>query len=168
MCFKKQNRNPALAVTILKGGATEKPNCKPTKCLQFGNEERPLLSRWTRPKRSSDIQRSFLSGAGGGARTRTVVTPRDFKTSTESRREKTYEEVNAKNPCDCKALNGNWRKLETPRKRAFFLEKSDSERKWRERAKRKQAFLPMTNSDDKRKRHEEKSCVLSKAVSGLS
>ena len=29
--------------------------------------------------RSSDIQRSFLSGAGGGARTRTVVTPRDFK-----------------------------------------------------------------------------------------
>ena len=118
--------------------------------------------------RSSDIQRSFLSGAGGGARTRTVVTPRDFKTSTESRREKTYEEVNAKNPCDCKALNGNWRKLETPRKRAFFLEKSDSERKWRERAKSKQAFLPMTNSDDKRKRHEEKSCVLSKAVSGLS
>ena len=109
-----------------------------------------------------------FSGAGGGARTRTVVTPRDFKTSTESRREKTYEEVNAKNPCDCKALNGNWRKLETPRKRAFFLEKSDSERKWRERAKSKQAFLPMTNSDDKRKRHEEKSCVLSKAVSGLS
>ena len=48
MCFKKQNRNPALAVTILKGGATEKPNCKPTKCLQFGNEERPLLSRWSR------------------------------------------------------------------------------------------------------------------------
>ena len=43
------------------------------------NEERPLLSRWTRPKRPSDIQRSFLSGAGGGARTRTVVTPRDFK-----------------------------------------------------------------------------------------
>ena len=29
--------------------------------------------------RSSDIQRSFLSGAGGGGRTRTVVTPRDFK-----------------------------------------------------------------------------------------
>ena len=27
------------------------------------NEERPLLSRWTRPKRPSDIQRSFLSGA---------------------------------------------------------------------------------------------------------
>ena len=38
--------------------------------------------------------------------------------------------------------------METPRKRAFFLEKSDSERKWRERAKSKQAFLPMTNSDD--------------------
>lgn len=167
MCFKKQNRNPALAVTILKGGATEKPNCKPTKCLQFGNEERPLLSRWTRPKRPSDIQRSFRSGAGGGARTRTVVTPRDFKTSTESRREKTYEEVNAKNPCDCKALNGKWRKLEATRKRAFFLEKSDSERKRRERAKNKQAFLPMTNSDDKRKRHEEKSCILSKAVSGI-
>ena len=111
---------------------------------------------------------TFFRGAGGGGRTRTVVMPRDFKTSTESRREKTYEEVNAKNPCDCKALNGNWRKLETPRKRAFFLEKSDSERKWRERAKSKQAFLPMTNSDDKRKRHEEKSCVLSKAVSGLS
>ena len=111
---------------------------------------------------------TFFRGAGGGGRTRTVVMPRDFKTSAESRREKTYEEVNAKNPCDCKALNGNWRKLETPRKRAFFLEKSDSERKWRERAKSKQAFLPMTNSDDKRKRHEEKSCVLSKAVSGLS
>ena len=31
------------------------------------------------PARPSDIQRSFLSGAGGGARTRTVVTPRDFK-----------------------------------------------------------------------------------------
>ena len=29
--------------------------------------------------RSSDIQRSFLSGAGGGGRTRTVVMPRDFK-----------------------------------------------------------------------------------------
>ena len=110
----------------------------------------------------------FSLGAGGGARTRTVVTPRDFKTSTESRREKTYEEVNAKNPCDCKALNGKWRKLEATRKRAFFLEKSDSERKRRERAKNKQAFLPMTNSDDKRKRHEEESCVLSKAVSGIS
>ena len=109
----------------------------------------------------------YWFGAGGGARTRTVVMPRDFKTSTESRREKTYKEVNAKNPCDCKALNGNWRKLEATRKRAFFLEKSDSERKRRERAKNKQAFLPMTNSDDKRKRHEEKSCILSKAVSGI-
>ena len=110
---------------------------------------------------------TFFRGAGGGGRTRTVVMPRDFKTSTESRREKTYEEVNAKNPCDCKALNGKWRKLEATRKRAFFLEKSDSERKRRERAKNKQAFLPMTNSDDKRKRHEEKSCILSKAVSGI-
>ena len=175
--------------------------------------------------RSSDIQRSFLSGAADGTRTRTVflpvnfkstmstdsitaayknckfqtgensgenwaidsgnenwktldftgdlrfggqIDPPDFKTSTESRREKTYKEVNAKNPCDCKALNGNWRKLEATRKRAFFLEKSDSERKRRERVKNKQAFLPMTNSDDKRKRHEEKSCVLSKVVSGLS
>ena len=45
---RKQNRNPASAVTILRGGATEQPNCKPTKCLQFGNEERPLLSRWAR------------------------------------------------------------------------------------------------------------------------
>ena len=26
----------------------QEPNCKPTKCLQFGNEERPLLSRWSR------------------------------------------------------------------------------------------------------------------------
>lgn|GEM_PF-4678742 len=158
--------NGAAAVLFMKRRRSTTPQS--SEAVTGLNEERPLLSRWTRPKRSSDIQRSFLSGAGGGARTRTVVTPRDFKTSTESRREKTYEEVNAKNPCDCKALNGNWRKLETPRKRAFFLEKSDSERKWRERAKSKQAFLPMTNSDDKRKRHEEKSCVLSKAVSGLS
>ena len=110
-----------------------------------------------------------VSQMAKGVSDKTVETYRShFKTSTESRREKTYEEVNAKNPCGCKALNGNWRKLEAPRKRAFFLEKSDSERKWRERAKNKQAFLPMTNSDDKRKRHEEKSCVLSKVVSGIS
>ena len=29
--------------------------------------------------RASDIQRSFLSGAGDGTRTRTVLPPRDFK-----------------------------------------------------------------------------------------
>ena len=57
------------------------------------NEERPLLSRWTRPKRSSDIQRSFLSGAGGGARTRTVVTPRDFKACIPYGRQRKYTEL---------------------------------------------------------------------------
>ena len=48
--IKKQNRNPAIAVAIL-------------------NEERPLLSRWTRLRGHLDIQRSFLSGTPETIRT---------------------------------------------------------------------------------------------------
>lgn len=47
----------------------------------------------------------------------------DDKTSTESGRGKKCKEVNAENPCDCKALSGKWRNLETVRKRAFFPKK---------------------------------------------
>ena len=55
--------------------------------------------------RSSDIQRSFLSGAGGGGRTRTVVMPRDFKACIPSGRQRKYTELQVQDPLKINAFH---------------------------------------------------------------